>query len=66
MKNTPLAATVPDVGEHGHPVLRGLPVAVAETNRQNVLVAIEVDVDRAIQGIRADLPVTDQDERSRR
>ena len=54
-----LHATVPDVGEHGHPVLRGLPVAVAGTHRQDVLAAIEVDRDRGIERLRADLPVTD-------
>ena len=54
-------AAVLDVGEHVHPELRALPAAGAGPQAQDVAAAGQVDPDRGVERLVADLPVADLD-----
>ena len=54
-------AAVPQVGQHAHPELRRLPAAVAGPQPEHVPVPAQVDPDRGVERLVADLPVADLD-----
>ena len=52
---------VAQLGQHYHPKLCRLPAAVAEPHAQDVLMALQIDPDRGIDGPVGDLAVADLD-----
>ena len=54
-------AAVLDLSQHREPELRRLPAAAAGPQAQHVTAALQVDPDRGIEGLVADLAVADLD-----
>lgn len=62
LKNTSATPLVLQFGEHVQPVLRGLPADPgAWPDPEHVAVSVQVDPDRGVERLVADLPVTDLD-----
>ena len=61
MKNTSRHAAVLQVGQHVHPELRRLPAALAGPQAEHVAAPVQVDADRGVERLVADLPVADLD-----